>query len=165
MALDAQVSPLRPRHPAARWIPAAHRHITLLFLGSVAADIVGGVIASVGEVALRHPPFQLTLDGGGGRAHSDDGGVAWLTVGLGASAASRLARDMRTALAPQGSPERQPHLTVARRASAALIGELEGLDRVPSVTWRVERVTLFRSHLEPAGSRYEVVTEAPLAAV
>jgi 2'-5' RNA ligase len=50
----------------------------------------------------------------------------------------------------------RPHLTVARRVDESTIAALSdwALTR-PRFAWHVDRLVLLRSHMGPAGSRYE----------
>ncbi len=156
---------LTERHPGARWIPAEHLHLTLVFLGEVPVERVTGIIAILDEVAAEYSPFEVGLAAGAGRARRDGNGVAWLSVGRGGLEATALANTLHVRLAvgdarpPAGD---RPHVTVARRASRGLIDELGRLPSGPAIAWRTDRLILFRSHLGPPGARYERIHEAML---
>jgi 2'-5' RNA ligase len=148
----------RPEHPAVRWVPTEDLHVTLRFLGEVGDDAVPGVKETLGAVAARHVPRRVELGPSTGRlgrgvlmvpvAGLDDlgGAVAEATSGFGVL------------------PPRRPfvgHVTLARARNrrsipASLSGQpIEG-------AWVAGQLVLVRSHLGPAGARYEVVDAAAL---
>jgi RNA 2',3'-cyclic 3'-phosphodiesterase len=149
-----------------RPVPAAHLHVTLAFLGGRPE----GEIAAVADTALQavdglaapelrpsrvvpvptpYPRlFALDLADPEGRAHEAQHSVT-----------GSLAR------AGLHSPERRPfwpHLTLARvrgvgrgRRPAVAVPPLQGAP--PDRSLSFDRVTLYRSHLSPAGARYEAL--------
>lgn len=165
-ALDGLLSPLRDAHRGAAWTPADDRHITLHFIGTVRMELVGRLRGLTTEIALHHKATDVSLGAGGGRARRDRDGVAWLTVAAGAEQIAALSHDLAVALTP-GVPTvgRRPHVTIARRASAALIGDLTRASARAHLAWQADHVTLYRSHLEPLGARYEPIVVAPMSPV
>lgn len=164
------LAPHRLAHPEARWLPADVLHVTLVFLGAVAADRVQSLRDALAGVAADVAPFDVELATGGGRARRGDDGVAWLEVGRGSAEITRLATSLEAAVGWRGGRHgsgQLPHVTVARRASARLIADLAAADAAgpgagPGIRWRVESLVLLRSHLESAGSRYEPLHAAGL---
>ncbi len=167
----ARAASLRSRLPAARWLPPASLHLTLVFLGDTEPAAVEPLATALGEVAARHPPCDLQLAGGGsfpaGRPR-----VVWvgfsrcealvrLQVGVARAVAQSLDRP----------PERRrfhPHLTLARCRRpwppSAAERWRQGLDGPLGPPFVADAVALIRSHLEPAGARYETVARLPLTA-
>ena len=173
-AIDALVHAARSHHPDARWVPAEHRHLTLVFLGSVPAHEVESVASTVAAVGTRHAAIPIELVGCSGRPRRNEDGVAWLTVGRGQTEVAALSDDLQRALARwvrptrEGPPGGRPageraHVTVARRASSDLIRELSTVRADPPIAWIADRVVLFRSHLGRPGARYVPVSEVRLA--
>jgi len=168
--LERQLEPYRRRHPDVRWLPAASWHLTLLFLGSVARQRVPELVRLVEATAATQAPFDVGVEAGGGRIQQREG-VAWLRVGQGASGvlglADRLAETCPPGVALGGAPSRSPsaHMTVARRASPALVDDLRA-ERHGDLraAWTLASLVLLRSHLGPGGSRYETLSEAALYA-
>lgn len=164
------MAPYRERHRAIRWLPAASWHLTLLFLGSVSVHRLEELVAIVDDAALSSLPFRVEVTGGGGRERHGQA-VAWLPVGEGAGRVLGLADHLAMAcpadLPVSGPPRRTPsaHLTVARSADRAVLDDLtaERWGR-PEERWRVDRLVLVRSHLQPSGARYETLHEAALYA-
>jgi 2'-5' RNA ligase len=160
-ALAAQ----RRAHPDARWVDPERYHVTLRFLGAVAADLVDDLAASVEACARTSEPFPVTTGHGGGMGGRSD--AAWLELLHGGTSVRALA-DRLDALLPAEvratlRPSRPaPHLTSARRASAGLVDALRAHVPGPGgITWTADRLVLFRSHTgTPAGSSYEPLAVA-----
>lgn len=127
-------------------------HITLAFLGAVAADRIA-VLEGVGaEAAAAVAPFELALERIGGTGF----GIAWLSpdgvppplVALHAALVAGLGRG---GFATERRMFR-PHLTLARHcARAAQRGP------VAPVRWTIGRLSLVESTLAAGGSRYRDV--------
>ena len=134
-------------------------HITLAFLGPVAAVRLGALERIGREAAAGVAPFGLSLERVGGTGF----GIAWLSPDGVPSSLAALHAALVAGLAREGFPtERRmfrPHVTLARHcARAAHHGAVE------PVRWTVERLALVESMLAPGGSRYRNLLECPLAA-
>ena len=170
-AVVERLAATRARHRDARWLPAQSLHLTLLFLGSTDPGHVDGLRAAVDEAAARQAAFTVALGPGAGRARRGHG-VAWLSLAQGGRDTTELADRLAELVRPMGvgdarGPRRAPsaHLTVARNATPDLLADsLFAEAPHPPVTWRADRIVLFRSHLRPGGSVYEALHEATLAA-
>jgi 2'-5' RNA ligase len=133
-------------------------HLTLAFLGDVAAARIATLDAIGLAVAAAVPPFTLTLDRLGAFG---DGGIAWAGASAPPRDLERLAQSLTGALAKEGFPtERRafhPHVTLARHCRRpAATGNLA------PIAWRVERITLNASELSPRGPRYRELGAWPL---
>lgn len=161
-AIASRTDGLRARHNRTRWVRAESLHITVLFLGGTPSARVPELQAALMDVAGRHKAFELALGHGGGRARGGNEGVAWIEVSTGAEPLSQLAADLSAALLP-GVPRSRwrGHVTIARCAPPALIGELADW-QAPDVAWRADRIVLNRSHLGGESARYESIGEALL---
>jgi RNA 2',3'-cyclic 3'-phosphodiesterase len=129
---------------------AENVHLTLAFLGDVAATRLAALHAIGPVVAAAVPPFTLTLDRVGAFG---DGRIAWAGASAPPRDLERLAHSLNGALAKEGFPtERRafhPHVTLARHCRRpAATGTLA------PIAWRVERITLYASELSPRGPRY-----------
>jgi RNA 2',3'-cyclic 3'-phosphodiesterase len=151
-----------------RWLEPGTWHLTLLFLGAVAAQRVPELVGLVDDTAHRCPPFVISIAGGGGRLRGADG-VGWLHVHDGtdrvASIAESLAASCPAPANDAAPPKRTPsaHLTVARRLDRAALDALADQRHGPlDARWGVERMALLRSHLGSAGAHYETLHEATL---
>jgi RNA 2',3'-cyclic 3'-phosphodiesterase len=154
----------RPRDDALRAVGESNLHLTLCFLGwrdeARVAEIAAAVqacAAPVGEVALGEavwlPPrrprvLAVVLD-------EPSGALAALQAAV-VGAMVRVAGHE-----PEARPFR-PHVTVARvrRGARARRGELPA---PPDRRFVPPALTLYRSHMQRAGARYEPVVRAALA--
>jgi 2'-5' RNA ligase len=168
--IRSAIDPLRERFPTARWLDEPTLHVTLLFLGPTRHAEVPRLRDAVDGAAAVLPAYEARTGTGGGRVgHPRQGGlgVAWLNLDRGAEEAARLAVDLGNRL---GTGDSWPakghaaHMTVARRATSDLVRALGQPGAVVPVTWIVDRIVLFASHLDPAGARYEPLHVATLAA-
>lgn len=169
--LAAWIAGLRRECPGWRWVAAGNIHLTVRFFGETPADRLGGLCRDLGRLALGHPQTVLRVAGWGCFPNPRRPRVLWAgmdgpTQRLAALAgeAEILAREH--AFAPE---ERafNPHLTVARAARQGPSPVLPppGVPGQPVFgPLAVRELVLFRSHLEPQGSRYEVLERFPLAA-
>ncbi|MGH3662662.1 MAG: RNA 2',3'-cyclic phosphodiesterase [Micromonosporaceae bacterium] len=161
------VEGLHVARSAARLAPRERWHITVAFLGDVAADRVGQVqdaLAGVDDC----PQARLRITGGGtfGRG---PGVILWAGVGGDVPLLSRLARAVRRTLrrarVPCDRKPYRPHLTLARpgaklsreqlREDVAVLSGYEGPE------WTVAQIHLVRSLLGP-NPRHERLASYPV---
>lgn len=150
-----------------RWIPPERWHLTLVFLGSVAAGKLPAITQAAAPPAAGARPMRLQLAGGGRFGSRRRPQVAWVGVtgdlaALGdvARALSRAMRHLRLEL--EDRPFRA-HLTVGRwrPGQPADAGLLDRLAAYAGPVWPVTELRLLESHLGPA-PRYDVVATWPL---
>ncbi len=163
--LDAEVRRLRTV-PGARWTTVENQHVTLNFLGWIEGRAVGDVTAAVDAAAHAHAPAEVSVGALGAFPKPRRARVLWAGIDDPRGLLPALAHDLGERLRPVGyEPEDRPyaaHLTLARfKTPRSLEGLLPDLPPAPG-PFTVDRVTLFRSRLTPAGARYEVVHEAYL---
>jgi len=134
-------------------------HLTLAFLGDVDANRLPALAALGAAVAGAAPPFALKLDLVGGYG---DARVAWLGAEPVPAPLAALAARLNAALAAGGfRVDHRPfaaHVTLARKCRS-----LPPRDRVATVGWAVDRLTLVASELTTGGSRYRTHADWPLA--
>lgn len=152
---------------------SAPDHLTLLFLGEVPPERTGPIVAALAPVGAGTAPFDLTLDGVGAFPSAERPRVVWLGATEGAEPLARLARDVRTALAGEGEPDRRdpfvPHLTLFRVRSAAdrrrAMELLNGGSPPPAARRvRVVEFLLKESELSARGATHRTLATIPLAA-
>lgn len=133
-------------------------HLTLAFVGDVAAERTDALRAIGAAAARAATPFDLALDRLGSFREAR---VAWLGVEAVPEPLAALARGLNGGLAGQGfRVDRRPfaaHVTLARSIRSQLPAET-----VAPVAWNVERLALVASELAAGGSRYRDVAEWPL---
>lgn len=167
--LDRAVGPLRTARTDLRWSARPDWHVTLAFLGEVAAPVADRLAPELELAARRHPPLSLALSGAGAFPDPARARVLWCGLdgdrpALAGLAASVAAGAGRAGVPPPdaGRPFR-PHLTLARsgRAPAGIRDLVAALTSYQGPRWRAERVELIESHLG-GQPRYTTIGGWPL---
>jgi 2'-5' RNA ligase len=139
--------------------PPGNMHLTLAFVGEVAADRVRGLLAIGERAAAAAPPFALRFDRLG---TFRDSGIAWLGTSEDVPPLQALVSGLSAGLAAEGfAVERRPfraHVTLARRCARPPAGVA-----MDPLEWPVEAFTLTASELAPGGARYRTLGEWRLA--
>ncbi len=159
---------LRPELRGWRWVEAGSGHLTLRFLGEVAGEILDAHRPRWRAAVERAQPFRFRIGGLGVFPDASRPRVLWAGVREvePEGAFSALARELEATARELGfAPETRPfhpHLTLARarrgaRPQAPRPGTACELGVVEAT-----RVTLFESHLSPAGARYTPLAHFPL---
>ena len=137
---------------------AGNLHLTLAFLGDVAATRIAALQAIGPAVASAVAPFTVTLDRVGAFGN---GAIAWVAASAPPRELERLVQLLTGALAKDGFPtERRafhPHVTLARHCRPTA-----GAGAIAAIAWRVERITLNASERAPGGPRYRELGAWPL---
>jgi 2'-5' RNA ligase len=147
-AVASAITPWRGAVPEARWTDRAAWHVTLRFLGGTAPDLVEARLDRLGTFPARGPARVL-----------------WAGIEDRSGRLARLALAVDAALTSLFEPERRPlhpHLTVARLDPPRRVPEALTSTEVEPVTFTVDRVCLYRSHLGGGPPRYELLAAAPL---
>jgi 2'-5' RNA ligase len=154
----AAATALHERAAGGRAIPPRKLHLTLAFLGSVAASRLPCVRAAAG--ALRGAPFELLLCR---VEHWARPRILALAPAESPPALAALVADLWRALAACAyEPETRPfraHLTLAREARPPRGVRLE----IDPIAWQVRELCLTESITDPRGARYERLQSWPLA--
>jgi 2'-5' RNA ligase len=168
--LDRVQHRLGPLSASVRWNPPDNIHLTLHFLGEVADARVPLLRAAVGE-RLSLAPFDLATGGLGTFPASGVPRVVWLAVQEGNDRAVGVHAEMGRRLTAAGfavdSRPFSPHITLGRvrerdRHDARGISAAFRDVQIESIRWRVDRATLFRSHLSSSAPRYEALQHVVL---
>lgn len=169
--VKSRLSGLSGGIPGLRWVPPENYHLTLRFIGEV--DRVGAEEVDEALAAVRAPAFDLTLTGVG--TFERAGKIQALWVGAERTTAlAHLQNKVETALQRAGlEPERRrfaPHVTLARGDNGAsppvdkLVGFVQRHNLFRAEPVRVERFTLFSSHLGREQASYTPEVDYDLAA-
>ena len=167
-AATTALANLRTLAPRARWVPPAHLHLTLSFLGEVDDERAARVKQVLEQVGPRHEPLVLSIQGGGSFGSPAHPRVLWAGVEGNTAALGALQAEVAGGLRPLGfEPEHREyvaHLTLARAKQPRGDQELSGCVRaLQDARWgeaRVDRLVLFES----LGGRYLPRAEVPLGA-
>jgi RNA 2',3'-cyclic 3'-phosphodiesterase len=138
-----------------RLAPPDNYHLTLAFLGDVAAERLDDVSAALGLVPRTGAPRVRVA--GGGRFGRGRFAVLWAGLDGEVDALRALARTVRRELKrarlPYDDKPWKPHLTIARPGDrvdrAALDADRELLAGYAGPAWPASEMTLVRSHLGP----------------
>ena len=154
--------------PGARWVPEENYHITLRFIGEVAAHQAEEIDHALADLRARR--FALVLAGVGTFSRAGRETTLWVGVERNQQL-DLLQGKIETALQRAGlEPERRrfaPHLTLARLDNAApaklaAFVQANNLFRADPVP--VEHFTLFSSRLGKEASVYTAEVDYELAA-
>jgi 2'-5' RNA ligase len=165
-ALRCRLAGLAGGVPGARWVPPENYHVTLRFIGEVAAHEAEEIDHALAALSARG--FPLVLAGVG--TFSRAGRETTLWVGVMRSAELDLLQSkIETALQRAGlAPERRrfaPHVTLARldnpaEAKLAAFVQRHNLFRAEPVP--IEQFTLFSSRLGKEAPVYTAEVDYPL---
>ena len=145
------------RRSRGRAVSGDHVHLTVAFIGDVAATAIPALRA-IGD-ALPRIGGMLEFDTLGAWRAS---GVAWIAPQEIPMPLNRMHAELRDGLAHAGFPVDarpfRPHVTLARRC-------VQPLPRAgcPPIRWRVDRLCLMGSQLRPEGPIYTELAAWPLA--
>ncbi len=164
--VERSIEPWRARFPKARWVPRENMHVTLKFLGRTWPRLEGWVHQQVGTVAAGHGRVTTRLTGLGSFPSAARARVLWVGIEDPEGAFARLAGALDVALAESFAPETRTfsaHLTVARSDPPLKLDVGFGRTRIEPAGFLVDRIVLFRSHLQRPAPRYEPIATFPLA--
>ncbi len=158
-----------------RWVEPESIHVTLRFLGGIDPELAPEITREIEEAAMSTGRFQLRMAGTGTFPARGRPKVVWAGIEGEVKRLERLRSRVEGALSRVGfEPEARPflpHVTLGRikqevgpprdwRAGQAFQKlKLDG----PELEYAVDRVTLFRSHMDHEGVTYEALSEARLS--
>ena len=163
-ALLAKLEDLLSRMPGRR-VPPPNWHLTMRFLGDVDRVSYEKLVYELSEADLGSP-FGVTFGNPGAFPRPARATVLWLGIDRGEERLVLVADRVEEAVLRAGfPPEDRPfraHLTLSRiRPPENVNALLDGREPL-GVKTQIEAVTLFRSHLGPAGATYEALDTFPL---
>lgn len=168
-ALEALVRRLEATRAEVRWARPGGTHLTLKFLGEIDDPQAGQVTEALENVARRHKPFGLRLEGTGAFPTERNPRVLWVGVTAGPEL-TELQDDLERALEGLGFGREErpfkPHLTLGRVKGRARLdramAELEARRQDDLGVMTVRKIALFESRLHPQGAEYRIVREVEL---
>ena len=171
-AAAAVIETLRRPGDGVSWVRPDNLHYTLRFIGEVGEDGARRVAEAAGVTAGRHTAFDAALGGVGAFPNARRARVIWLGMTSGERELVALARDLEAALEPRGFPRDSrpfsPHLTLGRVREprqdwTARLAAAPAAPPEPTMRFRVDRLCVVESRLNPRGSIYTVRAEPRLA--
>ena len=168
--LAREAGRLRPLLPGVRWVRAGTVHLTLLFLGEVAAERIPALEGLAGPACAAVPADRLPVRGMGCFPERGPVRVLWVGVedvrGTLTRLRDALGQCARSLQLPGPEGVLRPHLTLGRarrglrRAQVQPFLDAAGaFDDLP-----VEQCVLFRSTLGPGGARHDPLQRFALGA-
>jgi len=161
---------LKEPMPDVRWIKYGNVHLTLKFLGDIESKRVDKIIKSIMDITEHFPSFTASLSGIGAFPNSRKPSIIWAGIDKGFNVISEIAREIESSMEKLGFPREKrpfkPHLTIGRvreiRHADMMAESLENLTIDDIGEFAVEKVSLIKSQLDPAGSIYTILGEALL---
>ena len=158
------------RSAAVRWTPPEQIHLTLRFLGDVAASVLPELENALSRACRGVSPLELTACGAG--AFPDDARPRVLWIGLSGQLdrLGSLQARIENETAPWGQREERdfhPHLTLARIKDARPVDVrpiAQALSRLHArhlSSWHVGEVELMRSELTQYGAKHSTLITIP----
>ena len=154
-----------------RWVKAENVHLTLKFIGNVDAHLIDSISDCVAEATVGITPFQLSTKGIGVFPKIKRARIIWAGLSGQMAVLNELQNAIDIKLAGIGFPREKRkfkgHLTLGRSKgvidAANLARAIEEFKDFQSKTFMVDRVTLFRSDLNPSGAVYTELREIELS--
>lgn len=156
----------------ARWVEPSRLHLTLWFLGNVAAEEVPAICRAIDRAAATVAPVDLELRGAGAFPDASNPRTVWLGVHGGIDGLIALHEALGTELAPLGfRPEERryrPHVTLGRvrhgdpAATRRLAAELAAMADLAAGAACLDTVSLVESSRGRDGPDYEAIHTADL---
>jgi len=161
------------RHPFVKWVDPESMHLTLKFLGNVAADSIPQIVGAVSGVAPMHSPFKLQVADTGAFPNWQRPQVVWVGVGGELDRLNSLQKGLESVLSPLGfPPESRPfsaHLTLGRLRDRVTPDDrrrfaefAQTVEFKTSLSFEVNAIRLMKSQLTPAGPIYSELAVARL---
>ena len=159
--------------PGIKWVDPDSIHLTLKFLGDVAASRIGEITDAMEEAAGGVSPFRLKASGLGVFPNPRQTRVAWVGLEGDVESVTGLQQRLEASLARLGfTPETRrftPHLTLARVRDRASPEERTGFGQAFTganldieYAIKVSAIILIKSQLTRAGAIYSQISSVGL---
>lgn len=147
-----------------RWVDSHNIHLTLKFLGDIPTSNLNQLQAIIAQETAKYSQFEVHVSGLGGFPSLKRPNVIWIAVNA-PSYLAWLQKSIDSEMEKIGYPAEikafSPHLTLARISREATSEEIHQIGSIltamkssPTVSFRVEKISLFRSTLQPSGAVY-----------
>jgi len=161
------------RQRGVKWVNPYSIHLTLKFLGDIAADRTDAIVRAMEASVQGIPPFRLEVKDLGAFPNLRRVQVVWVGVSGEVDRLSQLQQRLESKLTPLGFTAEArhftPHLTLARLRNQASLDERQNLGQLISNTRfetaysiEVETINLMRSQLTREGAIYNRISSVEL---
>jgi len=161
------------KQPWVKWVDPYSIHLTLKFLGSIAADRISEITRAMEEAIQGISPFHLEVKDLGVFPSLRRVQVAWVGISGEVDKLSQLQQHLESNLARLGfAPESRPftpHLTLARLRNQASLDERQNFGQLiattrfgATYTIKVDAISLMRSQLTREGAIYSQISSVKL---
>jgi 2'-5' RNA ligase len=150
--------------PWVKWVKPDSIHLTLKFLGKIAAGTTAAITEAIEKSARGIEPFRLKVEGLGAFPSIKRVQVAWVGISGEVADLIRLQKRLESNLTPLGfTPESRPftpHLTLARLKKHAPLNERQEFGKLITSTnfqtgsIEVKEISLMKSQLTQTGAIY-----------
>ena len=158
--------------PWVKWVDPNSIHLTLKFLGNIAANRTGEITGALEEAAQGIPAFHLEVRDLGVFPNLKRVQLAWVGISGEVDKLGKLQQNIESSLARLGFvPESRPftpHLTLARLRNQASLDERQRFGRLIAETrfevgtFLIDAISLMRSQLTREGAIYSRVSSVRL---
>jgi 2'-5' RNA ligase len=169
--LEEHVLKLRKAVPdvAASWSRVENIHLTLKFFGNVALDRIPVISAAASRAAGEFSAFRIGVGNTGVFPRPSRAQVLWIGVSDPSGKLSAMQERLENECAAEGFPKEarayRPHLTIARirrPESARRLVDAHLQMNFPITDIEPNELILFRSELNPKGSKYTAISTHPI---
>ena len=154
---------------AASWSRPENVHLTMKFFGNVDQARVPAISAAAARVVKEFSPIQIEVGKTGVFPRPSRPQVLWVGIDDRSGALSKLQERLEGEFALEGFPKEdrafRPHLTIARirrPQNANQLAEVHLGFEFSAVAVRLSELILFRSELNPKGSKYTAISRHQL---
>ena len=161
---------LKASMPDVRWTKYGNVHLTLKFLGDVQISRIDAIKKAIRNIGGQFSPFTVSFTGIGGFPNTRKPRIVWVGLEKGTDKLVDMAKQIEASMNKLGFPREKrpfrPHLTIGRIRHLSNPEAMEKAFEQSGVGglggFTVERISLIKSQLDPAGSIYTILDEAPL---
>ncbi|MFA5389090.1 MAG: RNA 2',3'-cyclic phosphodiesterase [Candidatus Omnitrophota bacterium] len=156
----------------AKWLTENQLHLTLKFLGNIEDNMTQKISGVLSDISGSARPFAINFSETGAFPDLEHPRVICLGIGKGAEHLEALNREIENSLEELGFKKEErpfkPHLTLGRVRSLKnlpnLIKTIKGKEKdlEPIDNVKIDKLTLFKSRLDPEGAVYIPITRNAL---
>ncbi len=146
-----------------KWVPVENMHLTLRFLGNITLEMSNKLRENLHQVSSRFTSLKFKLDIPGAFPSWREPRVLWVGLVVLEGDLKLLQNEIELQAQHIGLPQEKqkfhPHITVGRvkTPSPFISNTWKNVKIKPTPEFIVDKITLFKSILNPSGAIYEVV--------